>query len=142
MTEPTPAQIESLAPKVNMFFALAITLEGLSIDLEDYIISELAGEIRSKVHELVPDTSEVFGDWTDHVTEHLMQIPNKEYLQSWLIAKIYALSTDITKFYRQFDTQFQLVGKTTANELKKWQGRFDKFTAKECNYIVNRLMEE
>ena len=142
MTEPTTSQIESLAPKVNMFFALAITLEGLAIDIKDEDIATLASEIRAKVHELVPDTSEVFGDWTDHVSEHLMQLPNKRALLSWIIAKIYALSNDIVAFYRRFDIEFQLIGKDAANELKKRQGYFDKFTLKECNYIVNRLMEE
>lgn len=139
--EPTPEQLLKIAPTCNMMFALSMVLETLSMNRNEKVYN-LACKLRSRVNEYVPDVAESFGDWSEQVENEILSTFFKtDDTINWLIAKIYDLCSEITKFYRQFDETFVFVDKDSINEFKLLQGMFDKKVCKELNQITKKLME-
>lgn len=139
-SEPTPEDQARIAPVCNMLFALSMVLESLTIGRceSEY---ELACGIRSRVHQLVPSISEMFGDWAEMVeTSLLAQDVNHTELVAWVIAKLYALNAELTVFYRAFDPDFLFIDDESVCKLKLGQGNFRKSTAAMLNSVVYKLM--
>ena len=141
MTEPTKEQLQSIAPTCNMMFALSMVLETLSINRNEKVY-KLACKLRSRVNEYVPDVAESFGDWSEQVEKEIISTPFKtDDLINWLIAKIYDLCADFSKFYRRFDRTFIYTDQDVINELKMLQAMYNKKVCKELNLITKKLME-
>jgi len=141
--EPTPEQLHELAPKVNMFFALSMLLESIAVDLQHEVMIEHSIAIREKIDKFIPDQSDSFGNWADYVETVLSENTNKRELAWWTIAKIYALSVEITKFYRKFDSQFTFFADNAVKGLISNRGmKFRKHEAIRLNKLVIKLMEE
>jgi len=141
MKQPTKEQLQSIAPTCNMMFALSMVLETLSINRNEKVY-ELACKLRARVNEYVPDVAESFGDWSEQVENEIISTPFKtDDVINWLIAKIYDLCSDFSKFYRQFDKTFVYNDQSVVNELKTLQTMYDKKVCKELNLITKKLME-
>lgn len=140
--QPTQEDIHKIAPLVNMMFGLCIVLEGYTVEQKSEIY-DIACYLRAKVNEYAPHVAEEFGEWTDIVENHIKgtEFKNEDVIQ-WIIAKIYALKSEMTKNFRKFDSTFIFDGDNAVNRLKMLQKNYNAKIAPEMNILINKLMEE
>ncbi|MBV5282194.1 MAG: hypothetical protein JZU53_07130 [Paludibacter sp.] len=133
------------APKVNMIYALSMILEGLTLDLggkED--IYNIAVKLREQVKGTSEQSAESFGDWSDHVAEHLLPLSSKDKLFPIICEKIYRLSRQMEEVFRSKDPHFDFYQKDLANALKSSADLYeiDKDLLIKFNEVIKILMFE
>ena len=131
------------APLVNTIYSIAMCIESYSLDLKEKEIHEAACALRAEVCEVNKEMAEPFGEWAEKMEVELNKTTHrKQDLLYWLCAKIYTLTVEMQDFYRKYDPLFEFYQKDQIIALKQAQGMFPKSTAKECNEIVRRIMNE
>lgn len=135
--------IKVAAPLVNSIYAISMCIESYSVDLKEERIHESACALRAEVYEVNKELAEPFGEWAEKMEIELNKTHHrKQDILYWLCAKIYALTIEMRGFYRKYDPLFEFYKTSQIVALKQAQGMFPKSTAKECNEIVRRIMNE
>jgi len=106
------------ATKVNMIYALGIIIEGLAADVGNEELRSAAEKLRAKVHEANNQVSDSFGNWADHVEEHIIELGSKNDLLPILCAKVYILSRKMEDQARSIDPNFDFYQREEVQTLK------------------------
>lgn len=111
---------QKCASKVNMIYALGIIIEGLAADIGNEELRSAAEKLRAKVHEANNQVSDSFGNWADHVEEHIIELGSKNDLLPILCAKVYILSRKMEDQARSIDPNFDFYQREEVETLKSF----------------------
>ena len=140
-----PKIITKLAPKVNMIYALSIIGEGLCVDLGfEESLKPTFEKFRKSVNETSgEEIAEAFGNWTDHVEEHLKFICGDMNLLGVIMETMYNMSKSMEQTFRMIDPRFDFYDMDSVKKLYKLSAYFPQKngTYLKVNEKIKQLMK-
>ena len=134
---------KKLAPLVNITYALSIVVESFAVDNNNNYIANIASHLRSTINETNSKVSESFGDWADHVEEHIRNCFYDENELPYICFMCHKYAMKMESMYRQIDPKFDFYQRNDVILLKKYSDRFklEKDTLKRINETILKLMK-